>query len=502
MLKGTSSLIAILLILIIVGIGTSGYILTKKSSEISETTTTIPKIITTINRFIDFAKTTKFVLEFYHFDKKSKDYTTMKICENDPTYSISMAEVRFTWYPGTEIWHGFEELPSKNVSIRPGKFWEMPGRPCVVFPSNLREDIGGPYGFGQTYIAYKTETSPESLSCDIDYPNAYCAKFYYFDKIMPIELGSVYVGPAGRPLPDFDVHWGYYCTGAVESKIKLLKKDNFTEVLKLYEEGNVGYMFFKGLNVETKVGYGNYTTCTPKVKLTPSKDVNILVVFAYSNQSILEEAINTLKGTTKDKSIKYVADWYKSKAVRLIDKPVNIAFTFLDGQYRVDMNLTQIVEEYEIFDEIGNEEKFLYEKLIQPLKQQGVNFDSYDAALVLYDNPELFKQGIWVSVGHADRHRGYAYINLGSYSGSGFDENDYKNIVWISAHELGHVFGACDLWKTLYPRDCLMGQRPFSITLSDMELCAYKDVGWDDIDGDGIIEIDDPCPFDKQNFCK
>jgi hypothetical protein len=75
-----------------------------------------------------------------------------------------------------------------------------------------------------------------------------------------------------------------------------------------------------------------------------------------------------------------------------------------------------------------------------------------------------------------------------------------KGIVWTAAHELAHVFGAWDINVTIEGKNCLMGSG--SITLSENELCAFKNVGWYDVDGDGIIEISDPCPYDKENFCE
>jgi hypothetical protein len=114
---------------------------------------------------INFAKTRMFVI--HHFDQNTDPskpcnegtyYTTMKTCESNsnPNYSISGAHVDFTLFEGVELWDGWQELPSKNVSIGPREFWEKTGRICVIFPSELRRKIGGPYKYAQKYITYKT----------------------------------------------------------------------------------------------------------------------------------------------------------------------------------------------------------------------------------------------------------------------------------------------------------------------------------------------------------
>jgi len=447
---------------------------------------------------IDFKKVNIFSLSFWQ-----SRYA--KPCEDNAAFFTAPFSNLFVWDQMDSSWKLVDQFPPTPGKVELPKHMGKEGVPCVIFPADLWKEINYSYCRTPRYLAY-ARYFPENISCDYILRTFFCSDYYFFDKIVPVDivLNRYYTKEEmedswGPDLNSTEIACGFFDTNNFYAVTKFLKENAeiCPEQLKSYLDEKISYI---ALNLLGKDKGSAGVPCVPKVKLTPSKDVNILVIFAYSDQPIPADVITTLKGSTKDKSLNYISDWYRSEALRLTDKPVNIDFIFLDKQYEVDIDPTYVKENYEIRDEVVAEEKFLYEELIQPLKKHDVNLEDYDAALILYNNPELFSNKIWVSGGHADRHRGFAYVNLAVWLLNGkLDMGDAEGIVHTAAHELGHVFGAYDI-GTIEGKNCLMGSG--NILLSENELCTYKDVGWYDVDGDGIIEVDDPCPYDKENFCK
>lgn len=420
----------------------------------------------------------------------------IKNCRNNPNYSIVAITPRYVYDYLDHSWKYVSPYPTFNSSkikieepslimpklegeVKLPSYEGKPGLFCAIFPSKLLREINRTYCLHPLFETYAT-SFPQNVSCDFMTPFFFCGGYYYFDEVVPVMLGG------GQ-------YCGFYDSASWHSDVKVLEEESekCPEQLKSYLEGEISYI---GLNAPGK----EPVVCTPKVKLKGR--INVLVIFAYSDQPLDEEIIRLLESNSKDESLNYIAEWYKSQSKIYSNTSVNINFTFLPRQYQVRINTTRILNEYEIRDEIVDEEKFLYENLILPLKQQGVNFEDYNATLILYNNPELPPKRIWVSGGHADRYRGFAYVNLAVWLSDGkLDMGDAESIVRTAAHELGHVFGAYDIGK-IEGKNCLMGSG--STALSENELCAYKDVGWYDVDGDGMIEVDDPCPYDKLNLCE
>ncbi|MEI7961414.1 MAG: hypothetical protein WCI04_03685 [archaeon] len=86
-------------------------------------------------------------------------------------------------------------------------------------------------------------------------------------------------------------------------------------------------------------------------------------------------------------------------------------------------------------------------------------------------------------------------------------ESEILTSTSVAAHELGHIFGANDKYTGFACKlplvDSNYGDLMCGGSLIDIKIGLYsaKEMGWIDLDGDGIKEVYDMCPWNKQNDC-
>lgn len=263
----------------------------------------------------------------------------------------------------------------------------------------------------------------------------------------------------------------------------------------------------------------------PKPKILPLGEVNVAIVTLYEDHPPPEEEFAILKSDVSDKSFNYVSAWYKKESEKYFGKEaLSLRITFIDKQipFRPDENYQLDDECFKLLPAFFSLAEGEYPRILD-----------YDVIVFFF-------------YGEAGRRcephiasRGAPYIFL-------FDlppELKHDNLVRSLAHELGHVFHATDKYirdEEYQPgfeagcwyesdkpeelgRDIMCHHVPtelfevpegllipppepggfFSPPLSNLIITEQtaKEIGWYDLDGDGVLEVGDPCPWDKENLC-
>lgn len=262
--------------------------------------------------------------------------------------------------------------------------------------------------------------------------------------------------------------------------------------------------------------------------------VDILVIFLYAHDLLPEEKINILKRPESDgSSLRYVAKWYKDEAEKY---GVNL-------DIRIDFSETQskVPEEYII----RSYEESFRNYLTEYVKRNFSRVKDYDIFVPLYydssfisfanhvsgensfeifatqpfpgsftlPNPRTFAHELSHLFGASDK---YTCLEVAASSESCVyaKENGYG--CWIESEnpaELGRdimchrvpdyyssgewVFGQPSLKKEAAPSN------PFPSGSGGLVIieATAKEIGWYDADDDGVLEINDPCPFNRLNDC-
>lgn len=246
-------------------------------------------------------------------------------------------------------------------------------------------------------------------------------------------------------------------------------------------------------------------------------NLDVIVVPLYAESQIPYELLSAIKGITNtipDESFMYVPIWYREQAGELSGNPdlMNMNIDFADAQ-KVPTELILSPD-----DECDLEENMDYVR--STLKE----VESYDILVLLY-------YGNHICNPHASLSSNAAFLFLNPRSPEDFQSHSFQSLTMVFAHELSHLFGAEDKYTNAYEisrgteaccfiepdapemqgKDimCHRVRTPdedfgcIHLPLSELFIseATAKEIGWHDMDGDGILEVDDPCPWNKENIC-
>lgn len=356
-------------------------------------------------------------------------------------------------------------------------------------------------------------------------------------KVHSIDTSKIYEVSAEGPAPDLNVPY-------------------YADTLEAYDEitmdgtrGDIGfYNFCMDYNCTTAPPYQKITPpikrlylsfvrsgatgytkgFSAKRAMSPKGNISFVVVFLYDYATLPDDKISILKGmtnTSKDQSFMHVSTWYKEQAEKLFGNGdiINISVTFLDAQIRIPENL-QFQYNSGCDNKLGNALN-----IYDYIKSQLPEVENYDHIIQYYyaTNDSVCRP----FPGGFDYKTGHRFINLPQMA-TFFDP---IRATLVFAHELAHMFGAYDKYYEGGPLDidCLIepdssfmtadlmcgipsalkietekhGETVVIVTrqvhLSDLIIgeATAKEIGWYDIDGDGILEVEDPCPLNKDNDC-
>ncbi len=258
-----------------------------------------------------------------------------------------------------------------------------------------------------------------------------------------------------------------------------------------------------------------YSASPSKPTVLAKGNLDVIVVPLYAESSIPPELISAIKGitnTTPDESFMYVSTWYRVQAGELSGKPdlMNLNIDFVDAQ-KVPIELILSPD-----DECDLGENMDYIK--STLKE----VESYDILVLLY-------YGNHTCQPHAGLSSKSVLLFVHPRSPEDFQSHTFQSLTRTFAHELSHLFGAEDKYTDVYEissgieaccfiepdaselqgRDIMCHrvrtldeefgciQPPLSeLIISE---ASAKEIGWHDLDGDGILEVEDPCPWNKEN---
>jgi len=238
-------------------------------------------------------------------------------------------------------------------------------------------------------------------------------------------------------------------------------------------------------------------------------DIKIAVFFLYGYESLPDEKLNILKGSEADiRSFNFAAKWFEDQAkIRNVD--LNIALDFF-GQTKVSDEY--VINSYE--DSTGKD-------LVKFVKDTFPETEDYDVIVPFY-----YSSNDISFVNHASPGERWFKVFSKKWGDGLFypsfepDETIYSETF---AHELAHIFGVNDHYNTSMKSACSIDISYYDVMChrvpeydGDGNVIGYfgpllvdlivdditaKEIGWYDIDGDGILEIYDSCPFDKDNKC-
>ena len=252
-------------------------------------------------------------------------------------------------------------------------------------------------------------------------------------------------------------------------------------------------------------------------------NLNAMVVFLYASDPLPKNKLNILKADETDiRSFKYAAKWFKDNALKY-DVNLNLDIQFSSQQHKVP-------EEYIIH---GYQES-ITKNLYQYIKKNLPQYSGYDVVIPFYYSSEDIS-----FLAHASTQNWFTMFSKQVAPDTFYPS--FKSSVYSStfAHELSHVFGATDKYTCIptsaltnceyakqkgigcilesdnpneLGRDIMCKKVPINITgarsfftpeLNELVIieATAKEFGWFDFDGDGIIEVEDPCPFSKENTC-
>lgn len=256
--------------------------------------------------------------------------------------------------------------------------------------------------------------------------------------------------------------------------------------------------------------------------------VNIIVVFLYGDEPLPEDKFNLLTSDESDsRSFRSVAKWYKENAQRY-NINLNLNIQFSDQQHKVS-------EDYIIHNYDESLNKNLYTYIIENLPQ----YLDYNVIVPFYYGSYDFS-----FVNHVKEKNSFTIFSS-QYLPNAFNP-DFNDDIFAEtfAHELSHLFGAIDKYTRGDPlspdfeyakqngigciiesdnpdekgKDIMCHIMCHTVSFYDesykepewvfmgvpmdqllvTEITA-KEMGWFDLDDDGIIGVEDPCPFSKDN---
>ena len=275
----------------------------------------------------------------------------------------------------------------------------------------------------------------------------------------------------------YDVCWDYDCTGEIPwQKMKEKKR------------------FFLGI-----VG-GEYTTGVyPAVDVPAKGNINILTLFLYDGKPVSDE-----KRAGLERAIEYVEEWYNSRAKTITgDEVLDMRIKFYERQIPIQGDYNPCSAD-----------------AVKSITSEVPETEDYDVLVLVHvlENPPRcppYPSGNVISL----------YIKADQLD----TESDVDTLVRSFAHEIAHVFGATDKytgvreWEAgikvgckfepeMLGRDIMCHRVPegagesFGYINPPLEGLYIKwptarELGWYDGDGDGVMEVIDPCPMDGRNIC-
>jgi len=290
------------------------------------------------------------------------------------------------------------------------------------------------------------------------------------------------------------------------------------------------YYYCWEYNCSSQIPYPKMTvleipdTAYPNHKINGKGNLNIIVIFLYGYDPLPEDKIDILKSDATDlRSFKYAAKWFEDEADSY-GIGLNLNIQFSDEQYKV-------TEEYVIHNYEESFSKDLYQFIADNYPQYLV----YDLIVPFYYNS--------IDFSYAPHDAGSNVFKLFSkqYSEGNFNPSFNEGTTSYSktfAHELAHKFGTYDKYTCLdtssprcdyakengvgciiesdipeeLGRDIMCHRVAYKIgddwsfnvpLLNELVIieASAKEMGWLDLDSDGIKEIDDPCPLIYDNSC-
>ncbi len=251
--------------------------------------------------------------------------------------------------------------------------------------------------------------------------------------------------------------------------------------------------------------------------------VNIIIVFLYAYDPLPNEYINILKGPENDvRSFKYAAKWYEEEAEKY-NINLDIDINFSESQFKVPKEY--IVHTYE--------ESFS-KNLTNYIKENLHQFSAYDVIVSFYYGSYDFSFANHVSSKNSFEIFSKQYTPGVFYPDFTEGSTNYSETF---AHELTHLFGATDKYTCLDPssesctyakengigcwiesedpnqlgKDIMCHRVPkydggwgfINPPLNELVIIEVtaKEIGWYDADKDGMLEVNDFCPFNQLNDC-
>ncbi len=243
--------------------------------------------------------------------------------------------------------------------------------------------------------------------------------------------------------------------------------------------------------------------------ILPREDISIAFVFVYDESPVPNENISTMKD-----EFAYVPAWYKEKADELFGNGdiINMSITFFDEQLKLPPDLQpQNYSRCDFSDFIGGQlpEVKDYDILVQfyyagaidtrclprPINRGGSGYDS----IFLFTKPEFISAFHLESLTRSFAHElAHVFGATDTYTGEAEISAGYKECCWINTEapdETSDIM--CHRVRRYNPFGC------YNPPLQELVMteATAKEIGWWDIDGDGYIEVNDPCPLDKNNEC-
>jgi hypothetical protein len=247
--------------------------------------------------------------------------------------------------------------------------------------------------------------------------------------------------------------------------------------------------------------------------------VNIIIVFLYGYEPLPDEYINILKAPENDvRSFKYAAKWFKEESKQYgVNLDININFS----QSQLKLPEDYIIQTYQ---------ESLSSKQTKYLKENFPQFNSYDVIVPFYYGSTDFSFANHVSGKNSFELYCKQYAPGIFYPDFTEDSTHYS---MTFAHELAHLFGATDKYtcQNISSESCIYAKEqgigcwiesdnPNALgkdimchrvprkydggweflepSLNELVIidATAKEIGWYDADRDGILEVNDPSPFD------
>lgn len=248
-------------------------------------------------------------------------------------------------------------------------------------------------------------------------------------------------------------------------------------------------------------------------------NVNAVVVFLYSQDPLPADKLQVLEAGISDKrSLSYGVSWFNDMA-RQYGVNLNLNLDFSSQQYKVPPQY--VVHTYE--DSFSkNLRKFIVDSYPQ--------YANYDVIVPFY-----YSSSDISFANHVSGHNSFTLFSKQAAPDFFYPSFDEGTTSYSSAfaHEMAHIFGATDKYTCLDPtsqqctyakqqgigciipgaeHDIMCHRVPyfadgiwlFSVPeLNELTIIesTAKELGWFDMDGDGLIDAADPCPFLKENNC-